>query len=120
MSCAVCLDTLESTKTLAGDYCNCNLGYFDNGLGTCSLCNSTCVSCSVNENNCTACHTGFEVNNTFCVEICGDGILYNMACDDGNIVSGDGCSSTCTVENNYTCINGTTTAPSVCSYNQPF
>ena len=36
--------------------------------------------------------------------ICGDGILEgNEKCDDGNINSGDGCSSTCTIEKGYTC-----------------
>ncbi|AWV91385.1 hypothetical protein DN745_07980 [Bradymonas sediminis] len=30
---------------------------------------------------------------------CGDGIVQdNEACDDGNAISGDGCSSTCQVE----------------------
>ncbi len=28
------------------------------------------------------------------------------ACDDGNLVNGDGCSSTCTTETNFTCGNG--------------
>lgn len=33
--------------------------------------------------------------------MCGDGIVYNQLeqCDDGNLNSGDGCSSTCTKEN---------------------
>jgi len=35
---------------------------------------------------------------------CGDGILSSDEyCDDGNTVSGDGCSSTCTIEPGYTC-----------------
>ncbi len=37
---------------------------------------------------------------------CGDG-MYSAAnaeqCDDGNLVSGDGCSSTCQIENLYQC-----------------
>lgn len=33
---------------------------------------------------------------TNCVEICGDGYNYgSYQCDDGNIISGDGCSSKC-------------------------
>lgn len=53
-----------------------------------------------------------------CIDICGDGLLTDLECDDGNKVDGDGCSSTCTIEGNYTCVNGSATSPSVCSYNQ--
>ncbi|MEO1575503.1 MAG: myxococcus cysteine-rich repeat containing protein, partial [Pseudomonadota bacterium] len=36
--------------------------------------------------------------------ICGDGLIGpNEVCDDGNAVSGDGCSEFCTIENNYEC-----------------
>ena len=36
----------------------------------------------------------------FCsIDFCGDGVtLGSETCDDGNILSGDGCSATCTVE----------------------
>jgi cysteine-rich repeat protein len=35
---------------------------------------------------------------------CGDGTIeFPETCDDGNIVGGDGCSSTCTVEAGFTC-----------------
>lgn len=42
-----------------------------------------------------------------------------LECDDGNLNSGDGCSSTCKVETNFTCRNGSPTSPSQCSYNKP-
>lgn len=93
--CATCLDLTGTYQTLVGDVCNCKTGYFDNGGGRCQLCNSSCVNCTVNQNNCTACHTGFYVNETYCKETCGDGVLYNLACDDGNVLSGDGCSEIC-------------------------
>ena len=32
--------------------------------------------------------------------------LVSETCDDGNVVSGDGCSSTCLVESGYTCNGG--------------
>ena len=36
--------------------------------------------------------------------ICGNGIRTSLeGCDDGNLIPGDGCSSTCTVEPGYTC-----------------
>lgn len=55
------------------------------------------------------CCEGFFMNyeKVRCDEICGDGILFNLPCDDGNLNNGDGCSSTCTVEKDYTCMNGT-------------
>ena len=46
--------------------------------------------------------------------LCGDGILdfrCGEQCDDGNSVSGDGCSSTCAVENGFSCEG----EPSVCT-----
>ena len=43
---------------------------------------------------------------------CGNGnIQNNEECDDGNSISGDGCSSSCLVEAGYEC----TGAPSVCT-----
>jgi fibro-slime domain-containing protein len=36
--------------------------------------------------------------------VCGDGLLeFGESCDDGNTMSGDGCSSTCVVEPHYSC-----------------
>ncbi|MBF0492396.1 MAG: DUF4215 domain-containing protein [Deltaproteobacteria bacterium] len=44
--------------------------------------------------------------------LCGDGKIENAeACDDGNKVNGDGCSSNCIVESGYTC----TGTPSKCT-----
>jgi cysteine-rich repeat protein len=44
--------------------------------------------------------------------VCGDGIVASPAeaCDDGNSVNGDGCSSTCTIEAGYQCSG----QPSMC------
>jgi len=42
---------------------------------------------------------------------CGNGLLEpGEECDDGNVISGDGCSATCTVEAGYACSG----SPSVC------
>jgi cysteine-rich repeat protein len=44
---------------------------------------------------------------------CGDNFIsVGEQCEDGNTVSGDGCSSTCQLEPGYTC---TTTLPNVCT-----
>lgn len=36
------------------------------------------------------------------------------ACDDGNTISGDGCSSTCVIEPGYVCLGGGLTTRDVC------
>lgn len=45
------------------------------------------------------CCTGYAYNNATktCIEICGDGMVFDFACDDGNRANGDGCSSTCQI-----------------------
>jgi fibro-slime domain-containing protein len=41
-----------------------------------------------------------------CTTVCGDGnVDTGEPCDDGNRASGDGCSSTCTLEEGFTCTN---------------
>ena len=43
---------------------------------------------------------------------CGNGIRESdEGCDDGNMINGDGCSATCSIEPGYACSNGT---PNVC------
>ena len=47
-------------------------------------------------------------------EICGDGFrVRSEQCDDGNTASEDGCSSTCTIEDGFTCsaLDGQTDSP---------
>ena len=47
---------------------------------------------------------------------CGNGILNNDEdCDDGNILSGDGCSKQCKSEYSYICIQDSRLFKSVCS-----
>jgi len=47
------------------------------------------------------------------LQVCGDGYkIAAEACDDGNLVDGDGCSSSCTIETGYEC---TGTPLSVCT-----
>ena len=46
------------------------------------------------------------MNNT-----CGNSLRDSLeACDDGNVLSGDGCSSTCTVEASWECSGGSALA----------
>jgi proprotein convertase subtilisin/kexin type 5 len=64
---------------------------------TCASQISGCLACS-SPSICTSCSSGFLSNISACQEICGDGLLFVLPCDDGNTINGDGCSSTCQVE----------------------
>lgn len=49
-------------------------------------------------------------------DACGNGLRFSSAeqCDDGNMVSNDGCDSLCMIENNYTCTGGSENSKDVC------
>jgi cysteine-rich repeat protein len=81
--------------------------------GTGKVCDAAgqCVQC-VKDSDCASmvCNTGTHTCGT---GNCGNGKKTgNEGCDDGNNASGDGCSSTCTVEPGYSCVGD---SPSVCS-----
>lgn len=42
----------------------------------------------------------------------------DLACDDGNKINGDGCSSNCTEESSYDCFDEAPKGRSRCIYNQ--
>lgn len=53
-----------------------------------------------------------------CEETCGDGLRLGDACDDGNTMNGDGCSSICSIEPYWECTsssNSSTSSSSNCS-----
>jgi cysteine-rich repeat protein len=78
-----------------------------------------CLNC-ISLTNCISCDTSlFYLSAGVCNDICGDGLLYTLECDDGNTISGDGCSQNCGVEKDFTCVGGSTTSPSLCSYSGP-
>ncbi|CDW76006.1 UNKNOWN [Stylonychia lemnae] len=59
----------------------------------------------------------FAIKDT-CTEICGDSRLMKKtatSCDDGNIVSGDGCSLTCLIETGFQCAGGSPYTKDTCS-----
>jgi cysteine-rich repeat protein len=88
------------------------------------------VICTINPNSsqCIAARSKFDINGDGnlnkaditamikgfqFLELCGNGIkAVTEACDDGNTVSGNGCSSTCAVEPGWTC---NTETPNVCT-----
>jgi cysteine-rich repeat protein len=50
-----------------------------------------------------------------CQEVCGDGINMGfLACDDGNLLDGDGCSAKCEEEIFWHCYGGSPNAPDSC------
>ena len=74
--------------------------------------------------------TGCEASPSFKSEIsgitltngysCGDGVVSNNPnageqCDDGNLIDGDGCNSSCQIETGYSCSG----SPSVCTITPP-
>jgi cysteine-rich repeat protein len=73
------------------------------------------LSCS-RADLCNQCRDGFyfDISKRTCLEICGDGKKFVLACDDGNIISLDGCSSTCVVEAGYVCSGGDSLNKDVC------
>lgn len=91
----------------------CPLGQrYNDNLSSCVPCDSGCNQCLKN-NICVACPVGFNPFQTFCLPICGNGIISGSeTCDDGNTKDNDGCSSNCVIEPSYEC----TGAPSVCTF----
>jgi len=63
------------------------------------------------------CTLGTSSTASTCSEICGDGIIFdktNGKCDDGNVIDGDGCSSRCVTESNWSCTGGDSTKKDTC------
>lgn len=128
----VCLscDPASFYPTPVSNQCKCLKGTLVNGYcntipGCVTPLESSCLFCSVAGNfigkpdasgRCQ-CLKSYELRDEQCGEVCGDGqVIYSSdhVCDDGNTVSGDGCSSGCAVEPFYVCDNGQN--PSKCIY----
>lgn len=107
--------TTVSTGCLSGSECNDG-----NGCTTDSCNSGTCSHISITSctNSDGCCPNGCTVaNDNDCASVCGNGIREGSeGCDDGDTSSGDGCSSTCTVESGYTC---NTATPNVCTLSTP-
>jgi cysteine-rich repeat protein len=103
--------TTVSTGCLSGSECNdgnaCTTDSCNSGM-----CSHVAITSCVNSDGC--CPSGCTlVNDSDCSAVCGNGIRETgEGCDDGDISSGDGCSSSCTVESGYTC---NTATPNVCT-----
>ncbi len=70
----------------------------------CAPCAGNCATCSGASDSCTSCGPGYELVGASCVPTCGNGLPdLGEECDDGNLMDGDGCSSTCMVETGFYC-----------------
>jgi len=92
----------------------------DNDTDPCGSQGEDCVEMRANgewnDDRCFCNSAGNNVLNDYMCEgaaRCGNGVHASTeACDQGNLVNGDGCSSTCQIEPGWTC---TTAEPSVCT-----
>lgn len=116
-TCGSCMSNCLNC-TLATDCQLCATFYYLNG-GSCSInCTITnCITCAVVSSalSCSTCVNGYSYISSQSSTVCGDGIRITSteACDDGNTFSGDGCSSTCTIEVAYYCVE--TNSKSTCT-----
>jgi cysteine-rich repeat protein len=122
--CATCTSNLVcnvciSPMILQSGSCICpTSSYLYNGIcyecdHSCLTCTSTgqfynCLTCNTSNyrtqvavplyNNSCPCISGFyDAGVGICAELCGDSKSIVDECDDGNTISGDGCSSTCKI-----------------------
>ncbi|CAD8127452.1 unnamed protein product [Paramecium sonneborni] len=99
----------------------CNQGYFliqdrcSQCAEKCLDCKnsaSNCISCKYQQNQkgeCQLCQSGyyFDEFNKKCISKCGDSIkTVEEECDDGNLLSGDGCNQNCKKEKKFICKDG--------------
>eukprot|EP00347_Sterkiella_histriomuscorum_P023362 403334932 len=97
-----CIDCDESCQTCTGmspyNCTLCQVGYikfYDNPKSKKS---GYCKNCDLIQG-----YSGIDQNGE-CIEICGDKINYGQTeCDDGNTISGDGCSELCKIEKDFAC-----------------
>lgn len=76
------------------------------------LSNPNGVTCGITNKASGTIGTSNITDVTADCNICGNGVKVSYeACDDGNLVNGDGCNNTCRVEAGFSCNNS---SPSVC------
>lgn len=77
-----------------------------------------CLGCDFETNTCKKCKLGYRPFEDGCLKIddkCGDGLVsLNEKCDDGNLANDDGCSRSCTIEENANCRLIANEGPSEC------
>ena len=62
------------------------------------------------------CSAGYTGDGSSCNATCSDGIsMVEEECDDGNALSGDGCSEVCSIERGFTCSPTGDSSPDLCT-----
>ncbi len=92
-------DPPSSCPTSCDDHNSCTTDTMTGSAATCNVsCSHQAITQCVNGDGC--CPAGCTTkNDSDCAPVCGNGVVEaGEQCDDGNKVSGDGCSATCTVE----------------------
>jgi cysteine-rich repeat protein len=113
--CFLCGEAWSDCDTCNGTAClTCGWPYVLNATfcsPDCSLVGN-CTTCEVLSGQllCLSCSYALSLMDNACVPTCGDGLLTLglEECDDNNTDNGDGCSSSCTVEDHFSCDNSIT------------
>jgi cysteine-rich repeat protein len=90
----ICTPICGDGKRIGNETC-------DDSLTTFTSFGDGCVNCVEQIN--WACSGGSSTSSDTCVPECGNVRSGTENCDDGNTISGDGCSSNCTIESGYLC-----------------
>jgi cysteine-rich repeat protein len=90
----VCPDDYWFVTNLCTNIVGCVVVKRTLSVNTCLFCDLT-IHFELGVDGLCHCKTYYEKVDESCSEICGDGVLLSLPCDDGNTVSGDGCSSKC-------------------------
>jgi len=105
-------EACDDGNTQSGDYCS----------STCTKVIGSCGDGRIQFSE-EACDNGGSCGDQYCsadcltfTGVCGDGIKQTPeGCDDGNLVSSDGCSDACTLEGGAWTCSGSACGPTVCS-----
>lgn len=135
--CNTCTSTILCTACFPGfvlhpsGICQCSSGFLVSGICTtitgctsaveysgttyCVACNSTLHFEPTINYNCQCMASYYLSSTQLCLPKCGDALKApEEGCDDGNLKDGDGCSSSCSVEDKWMCQGGSPTSASVC------
>ena len=113
-------DNKKCQKCIRNTYLYDDICYMDCPEGTfgeeeeCKKCKDNCIRCT--KEKCLECSPSYLLECNSCKEIdCGNGIVKSPEeCDDGNTIEGDGCSSSCQIEEGFTCITLSERQASIC------
>ncbi|MDH5720563.1 MAG: DUF4215 domain-containing protein [Spirochaetia bacterium] len=99
----ICDDGNESNNDACLNSCiegSCGDGFIYDGVETCDDNNSVTEKCTYGSTGCTVCDASCQ-SIAGATSYCGDTVIDTVngeKCDDGNAVSGDGCSDNCLIE----------------------